>query len=184
MKNKTLLTLIIYSIAINLAFATSCVLLALCGRKQPYIAIFITLFMFAYHADIRHLISAITTLFKSKINIDCKIFSVSEREFIFLNKLKVKKWKDKFVTLYKDQFKINQNIDIVLKNNIHAEICHWICFFAGLFAILFGYLLSANELWIYIITSILASFLLDLPPILIQRFNRFRLQKIKNWRNK
>ena len=184
--NKTLVTFIICSIIINALFAISAVLLSVFGYKQPYIALFITFFMFAYHVDIRIIIGAIVSCFKSKINVDKALFIVSKREFHLLVFFKVKHWKDRFATLHKDQFVFEKN-DIVslLKNNINAEIVHHICFFVGFIAIALGYLISPDELLVYVITSALASFLLDLPPIMIQRYNRYRLQNIKNMqRNK
>ena len=181
MKNKTLHNLIVVCCVINLLFAVSGILVAVYD-KQPFVAIFITMFMFAYHADVRVVIGAVTNkLVKSRINVDKKCYTVSKKEFDFLSKLDVKKWKDKFVTLFSDQFTVStNNIENVLKNNINAEITHHLCFAMGLLAIPLGWLISAEELWLYVATAVVASLALDLPPILIQRYNRFRLLKIKN----
>ena len=183
MKNKTLYNLIAISCLINILFAVSIILIVVCGYNQPWTAIFITLFMFAYHADIRILIGIVTNnLFKNKINIDKKCYKISTGEFTVLNKLGVKKWKSKFITMFKSQFEVAGFADIegVLRNNINAEITHHLCFVFGLLAVLFGWMISAEELWLYVITSVVASLALDLPPILIQRYNRYRLLKIKN----
>lgn len=184
MKNKTLLSFIIFSIVINILFIVS-VILKLVYNGQPYTAIFITLFMFVYHIDIRIIIGFIVSLFKSKINIKSKAFIISKKEFTLLEKMGVKKLNKHIITMYKNQFILSNNcdshcIEIILKNNINAEIVHRVCFLIGLFAILFGYLLSSEELLIYVITSLLASFFFDLPSILLERYNRHRLQKIFN----
>ena len=184
MKNKTLLSFIIFSIVINILFIVSAVL-KLVYNGQPYTAIFITLFMFVYHIDIRVIIGFIVSLFKSKINIKSKAFIISKKEFTLLEKMGVKKLNKHIITMYKNQFILSNScdshcIEIILKNNINAEIVHRLCFILGLFAILFGYFLSNDEILIYILTSILASVLFDLPSILLERYNRHRLQKIFN----
>lgn len=183
MKNKTLFVGAIIAIIVNLIFLVCAVLFAVHGYKLPYVALFITSLMFAYHIDVRILIGAIFTLTKRKIDVSKKVFMVKENEFKFLSKLGVKNWKDKFIAWDKSQFVLKDTrdknqIEKVLKNNICAEVIHWVSFFAGFFAILIGGLISIDELWLYIITAVLTSLLVDLPPILIQRFNRFRLQKI------
>ncbi len=185
MKNKTLLQVIIISAIINVSFIVSAILFAIYDCTQPYVAIFITLFMFAYHADIRLLVGLIISIFKKWINVDRDCFVISLKEYKRLDKLKIKKWKEHVLTLYKNQFVMQGNmskerVETILKNNINAEITHWVCFFVSFLAILFGYLLSPEEIWIYIATSIVCSLLLDLPFILIQRYNRYRLLKIKN----
>lgn len=118
-----------------------------------------------------------------------KTYKISKKEFNFLNRLGVKKWKDSFVAWDKKQFVIKdlrnrENLEIVLRNNISAEIIHWICFIASFFSILFGCLMSLSEWWIYLVTAIVVPLLIDLPPILIQRFNRFRLQKFFSMQSK
>lgn len=183
MKNKTLFVGAIIAIIVNLVFLLCGVLFAVCGYKSPYVALFITSLMFAYHTDVRILIGAIFTLTKRKINVNKKVFVVRESEFKFLSKLGVKNWKDRFIAWDKSQFVLKDTrdknqIEKVLKNNICAEVIHWVSFFVGFFAILIGCLISIDELWLYIITAVLTSLFADLPPILIQRYNRFRLQKI------
>ena len=183
MKNKTLFIGVVIAIIVNIIFLVCGVLFAVCGYRSPYVALFITSLMFAYHTDVRILIGTFFTLTKSKINVNKKIFEIKENEFAFLSKLGVKRWKDNFIALYKNQFILKSTrdknqIEKVLKNNIWAEIVHWVGFFVGFFAILIGCLISVDELWLYIITAVLTSLLVDLPPILIQRYNRFRLQKI------
>ena len=185
MKNKTLINGIIIVVVVNLLFLTSLFLCLSLGFGSWQFSIFITLFMFAYHFDMRIIIGLFFTFFvRKKINTNSKIFDVSEKEFNFLQKLGVKKWKDRIITLYKNSFtlegdKDKNKIEIVLKNNINAEIIHWVCFFAGFFAIVLGCVLSADEWYIYVITATLASLLADLPSILVQRFNRLRLKRIR-----
>ena len=183
MKNKTLLVGLIIAIILNLFLVAGIILCCIFGITMPYSTILIIAFMFAYHCDVRILIAEIFTAFcKKRVNIFKKTYKISEKEFNFLTKLGVKKWKDGFVAWDKRQFIIKdlrnrENLELVLRNNISAEIIHWICFVASFLSILFGCLLSLSEWWIYLITAIVVPVLIDLPPILIQRFNRFRLQK-------
>ena len=167
MKNKTLRNGIILVLVVNLLFLASIILCLNLGFTSWQFSVFITIFMFAYHFDIRIIIGTIFTLFvRNNINVKSKVFAVSEKEYKFLSSLGIKKWKDKIITLYKNFFTMsgkcdNAKLDYVLKNNINAEIIHWCCFFAGLFAILFGCMLSVSEWYIYVITSVLTSFFAD-----------------------
>ena len=157
-------------------------MISIFGYVQPYVALFITSLMFVYHCDIRIFIGYIANIFKNKININNKCFNISKREYDILEKLKIKKWKDKYFTLYKNQFTITKidkiKIEEVIKNNINAEIVHKLCIIFGLLAIAIGSMISIDEILIYTLTSIFTCLCLDLPPILIQRYNRYRLQKI------
>ena len=190
MKNKSFLAGLIITIILNLFFLTGIILCCIFGFTMPYSTILITAFMFAYHCDIRILIAEIFTVFcKKRVNLSKKTYKISKKEFNFLNRLGVKKWKDSFVAWDKKQFVIKdlrnrENLEIVLRNNISAEIIHWICFAASFFSILFGCLMSLSEWWIYLVTAIVVPLLIDLPPILIQRFNRFRLQKFFSMQSK
>lgn len=190
MKNKSFLAGLIITIILNLFFLTGIILCCIFGFTMPYSTILITAFMFAYHCDIRILIAEIfTVFFKKRVNLSKKTYKISKKEFNFLNRLGVKKWKDGFVAWDKRQFIIKdlrnrENLEIVLRNNISAEIIHWICFIASFFSILFGCLMSLSEWWIYLVTAIVVPLLIDLPPILIQRFNRFRLQKFFSMQSK
>lgn len=190
MKNKSFLAGLIITIILNLFFLTGIILCCIFGFTMPYSTILITGFMFAYHCDIRILIAEIfTVFFKKRVNLSKKTYKISKKEFNFLNRLGVKKWKDSFVAWDKKQFVIKdlrnrENLEIVLRNNISAEIIHWICFIASFFSILFGCLMSLSEWWIYLVTAIVVPLLIDLPPILIQRFNRFRLQKFFSMQSK
>ena len=166
----------------NLAFILFLILCLVLDQKQPYLALFITFLMFAYHIDIRLLIGLTVSSFKRKIDVEKKSHRISESEFKRLDKLKVKKWKDRCPTLFKGQFALKggEAINEVILNSINAEIVHWFCFFLGFGAIPLGCLLSLDELWLYLLTSLLTSFFLDLPFVLIQRYNRYRLYSVKD----
>ncbi len=183
--SKSLKVGIIIASVVNALFLASLFVCVGLGYEEPQFSIFITLLMFAFHTDIRILIGSIFTLFfKKKLNINKKCFKVGEKEYRFLVKLGVKKWKDKFVAWNRKQFVIGRRdnlshgVERALRNNISAEIIHHICFFAGFLAIWIGCTISISSWWIFLLTAILASFICDLPPIMIQRYNRYRLQRV------
>lgn len=185
--SKSLKVGIVVACVVNALFLASLFVCIGLGYDEPQFSIFITLLMFAFHIDIRILIGGFFTLVcKKAINVNKKCFKVGEREYRFLTKLGVKKWKDKFVAWDRRQFVIGDRENLqsgvasVLRNNISAEIIHHICFFAGFLSIWLGCAISISTWWVYLLTAILASFLCDLPPILIQRYNRYRLQRISS----
>lgn len=182
MKNKTLLFCLIAAIAVNIVFAISAALLLAMGKVQPFLALFITSLMFAYHIDIRLLSGLLITPFKKRIRIDKKCHQISKAEFARLDKIRVKRWKDRYPTLFKGQFALtnDNSIDEIIRNNINSERVHWACCVLGMGAIPLGCVFSSDELWIYLATSLLSSFLLDLPLVLIQRYNRHRLYALRN----
>lgn len=180
---KELKSAIILTICLNIALACSGVAVAIWGWASPQLAIFITLFMFAYHTDVRIFIGLLfAKKLKYKIHVESKAFVVKKSEYNFLSRMGVKRWKDRFWAWDRSLFVLqkldNERMAVVLQNNISAELTHWVCAFVGLLAIPFGLLLSMEEWAIYVITSVLTSLFADFPPICIQRFNRYRLQQI------
>lgn len=172
------------TIIVNFIFLISIILCLVFNFVNPYFSIFITFLLFSFHMDYRIIVGLTFSKFKNRIDINKDIYKISNKEFKFLNFLKVKSWKDRFIALDKRLFIIKtinkENVSYVLKNNISAEIIHWFCFFFGFVSILIGCLISLQEWYIYLLTAIIASFVVDLPPILIQRYNRYRILKIKD----
>ncbi len=68
------------SAIINLSLILCCIF----GFSGAYIAIFITLLMFAYYIDARLLIGLFgLTIFRKRVNIESKIFHVSDSDYKF-----------------------------------------------------------------------------------------------------
>lgn len=180
---KNLFYLLVYAVCINIILVVTYYLYKH-FNNQPYIAIFVTICMIASHSNIRIIIGLIVPLFVSRHNIDAKIHRVSNLEYKFLTKLGVKRYKDKYFAYDRSQFVIaninKESIEVALRNNINAELVHILCFLFSTLSILFGYLLSKDELIIYIITFIIAAVFIDIIPITIQRYNRYRLLKINS----
>lgn len=183
-KNKVIFNGIIIIIIINLLLISDIVACCVLGWQGVWFALFVTLLMFAYHFDTRAIIGVIFTKFvRPHINVNRKLWSISDKEFARLNRLRVKAWKDRYITIDKSQFVVGfcKNdilIESALKYNISAEIIHWTCFFVGFLSIPIGLVISSSEWYIYVVTAVFASLFCDFLPILIQRYNRYRLNRI------
>ena len=95
MKNKTVIIGIIFTIILNIAFLACITAGVLRGFGEPLFTIFITLVIFVYHVDVRIVIGfVVTKFFKQKLNINSKKYLIGTKEYRFLDKLKVKYWKD------------------------------------------------------------------------------------------
>lgn len=115
---------------------------------------------------------------------NAKVYSVSAGETNFLNKIKVKSWKDKIPNIAKIKFNnLPTNIDPkdpnfvkkLISESCYAESLHISCILAALIALLCiiktRWFLTMG-LPIAIVYSIF-----NVPSILVQRFNRPRLKK-------
>ena len=182
MKKGTLVFYIALASAVNAAFLAFFVLVLCLGNEQPYLALFITFLMLAYHLNVRLFIGAFADLFKNRIDVDKPRHRISEDEFKRLETLKVKKWKKLFPALSPEQFALDESNEVgsIIRSCINAERIHWLCFFLGLGAIPLGCAVSLSEWWLYLTISLLASLLIELPLILIQRYNRYRLYRLKD----
>ena len=133
----------------------------------------------AYHFTMRLFVGySINYFFDNKVNYNRKWFKVSDFEMKLYQILKVKKWKAKMPTYAPETFDLTKHsLDEILMTMCQAEIVHEIIVlfsFVPLFAIiLFG------SAWAFIITSILSA-AFDLMFVIIQRFNRNRIIRIKS----
>lgn len=131
------------------------------------------------------LITSLPHNFKAKI-FGSRFFSVSDAEMRFYRKIRLNYWKDK-LPQYNDRFDkrhLKQNPDLnyietyITETKI-AETVHYTIGVLGYFSVLFMFFSENRSFWavvyILIATLILA---LNLPFALIQRYNRFRLEKV------
>lgn len=108
-------------------------------------------------------------------------FSVSKKERKFLDKLKVKAWKDKIPEMGrflcnfdKTKVKDNPTSDYVLTflhETTMAEAMHFMSIFAGFLLLL----IPIPNVQISILFVVLVNALLQIPPVLVQRYNRPKL---------
>lgn len=122
------------------------------------------------------------TLSKKKMNYRSKWFSKKAFEIDFYKKIKIKKWKNKLPTYYPEDFSVKRHTMEELRQTMCiSEIGHEtmvvFSYLPLLFSILFG------EFYVFLITSFLAGGI-DFVFVMVQRYNRFRLESILERREK
>ena len=116
-----------------------------------------------------------------------RIFLVSEREKKFYEKLGIRKWKDKVPEMGQVcDFKKNKiasteqkYIEKFLAETCYAEIIHISMILIGFLIIPIIYFFNAGYFWNFSFPLIIINIYLNLPPILIQRYTRPKLIKLK-----
>lgn len=172
----TIAMLTVYSLTIPLAVCTNIFSLteALCGPM--IINAFVLIFM--------GIITLILRIFvpTKAWNYNSKLFRVSKKEFEFLKKLKVKKWKDKVPEMGKTggfpkdkvrSFEIKY-LERFLQETCFAELMHAI---ASITPFLTLFFVKTTSL-IYVLPILIINFVLHILPCIIQRYVRFKLAKI------
>lgn len=131
-------------------------------------------FMIVYHFSLRLLEGVITS--KLKINRHSFWFSEKPFEKKLYRLLLVRKWRDRVLTYDPDAFsRTKHSWDEIADAMTKAELDHWINEAISLTSILFS-LLWGNA-WIFIISAVCAM-LFDAQFIVLQRFNRPKVEKI------
>ena len=139
--------------------------------------------VFAIDAIIATIVHAVP---ERKINPFAKVFKVSKKECAFYNKLAIKKWKDvipecgKFLCHFSKTSVQNPNSnEYVLKflrETCYAGVMHFISIFLGFVPLAF----MPQKLTI-VLPIAMVNALLQLLPVLVQRYNRERLTTLYNF---
>jgi len=118
-------------------------------------------------------------LYKNK-----RFFTVSQKEILFYKKIGLPKWKDKLPQYNKDFNKRNlshelskEYIESFITATCQAEIIHYIIIPLGYFSVFFALLTTHREYWVFILIATFIG-MCNLVFSLIQRYNRFRLEKL------
>ena len=133
------------------------------------------------------LISTIARLMPAKCaDYTKKVFVVSAKEKKFYEKLKIRLWKDKipeighFTGFRKNKLVDPQSVEYVdrfLLESCYGEIGHFFSLFFG-FTVLFLYPLS--DVWFALgIPIAIVNFFLNLPSLLVLRYNSYKLVVLK-----
>ncbi len=139
-------------------------------------ALAITLLTVAFHLDSRLIIGAIISKFKNKINYNSKYYKTRKLENKIYKILKVKKWKSKVGTFDTDEFNLEKNtMEDILINMCNSEKIHTINIFISYIPL--SFIIWFGQPYAFIVTSIFAS-LYDLLFVMVQRYNRPRIEKI------
>lgn len=172
----TIAMLAVYSLTIPLAVCTNIFSLteALCG---PMI---VNAFVLAFMGVLTLMLRTIVPI--KAWNYNSKMFKVGKKEFAFLKKLKVKKWKDKVPEMGKTggfpkdkvrSFEIKY-LERFLQETCFAEFMHAI---AGTFPFLSLIFVRTTSL-IYVLPIFITNLVLHILPCIIQRYVRFKLAKV------
>ena len=115
-----------------------------------------------------------------------KVYQVSAKEKKFYEKLKIRLWKDKipeighFTGFRKNKLAEPQSIEYVdrfLLESCYGEIGHFFALFLG-FTVLFLYPLS--DVWFALAIPVaIVNFFLNLPSLLVLRYNSYKLVVLK-----
>ena len=151
-------------------------------ENNIFLWIGITAFTITYHFWGRIILGNISKLFKKYINYNQWWFKEKRFEKNLYEILRVKKWKGKALTYNPEQFDLKTNsLDQIANTMVKSEIDHWINEVISISTMFFG--LIWGETWIFVITA-LAAMIFDGQFIVIQRYNRPRVLKILERRNK
>ena len=152
------------------------------AENNIFLWIGITAFTITYHFWGRIILGNISKLFKKYINYNQWWFKEKWFEKKLYEILRVKKWKGKALTYNPEQFDLKTNsLDQIANTMVKSEIDHWINEVISISTMFFG--LIWGETWIFVITA-LAAMIFDGQFIVIQRYNRPRVLKILERRNK
>lgn len=151
--------------------------------SDTVIAILVAFSFVGYHATYRALVGVVIGKFRPIFNLNSPLFIIDPMEMPLYDKLRVKDWKEKapawnmthFMLSMKDVRDINK-VGRVVRYNISAEITHHCNFYLSLFGTLFCLFKGMQQFWyVFAIVSLLIGIFGDVPFIMIQRYNRFRL---------
>lgn len=152
-------------------------------KNEMMIPFAVTFGTIAYHFIIRLVVGTLyDAIMKNKADYTKKWYCVNDFEMKLYQKLKVKKWKNKLPTYDMDVFDVSKHSwDEILQATCQSELVHEtnvIISFVPLIASLwFG------SFGVFLITSILSA-AFDMVFVIMQRFNRSRILKMKEKRIK
>ena len=167
--------------AISLLLTICCFVLYRIRNYRFLVPFTITFGTTAYHFIIRLMVGVvIDSIMHNKANYHKKWYHVREFEMKLYQKMKVKKWKNKMPTYNADTFDISKHSwDEIIQATCQAELVHEI-------NVIFSFLPIFASIWfdsfgVFLITSALGA-AFDLMFVMMQRFNRTRILKIKQKR--
>ena len=142
----------------------------------------ITAFTIMYHFWVRIIMGNVSKLFKKHIHYKQGWFQEKAFEKKLYKFLRVKEWKDKALTYNPESFSLKEHsLEEIASTMAKSEVDHWINEVISLSTILFA--IPWGKLWLFTITAI-AAMIFDSQFIIIQRYNRPRIVKILERREK
>ena len=185
-KSFVVLYLVPFACIVDIGIIIAAIYGSLSGFSYPVMVVLTTLAFIGFHGSYRMVVAKIVSYFRPKFNLDNKIYRVDEDEIPFYDFFKVKLWKDVVPAWNKTNFMLSikdikdiDKVSKVLRFNLSAEITHHVNFYLSLFGTLFCLCKGMQPWWwSFGIVSLLLGVFGDLPFIMIQRYNRFRVYPI------
>lgn len=149
-----------------------------------YIDIIMTISNIIFWIILNFFIVYLVNKYSDFIDFNKEFYTVNKREIIFYNKMNIKKWKDKFpqfnIYFDKNYLKSIRHIDLFILDTKMVGLSHFLTGCFGLTSLLFVYFLRNPMKYIklFIIIAIVM-FFVQMPFIMIQRYNRFRLIRLR-----
>lgn len=142
----------------------------------------ITAFTIMYHFWVRIIMGNVSKLFKKHINYKQRWFKERKFEKTLYKLLNVKKWKDRAFTYNPGDFSVkDRSLEDIANTMAKSEIDHWINEAISISTMFFGFIWGKTL--IFVITA-LCAMIFDGQFIVIQRYNRPRIVKLIERKNK
>ena len=146
-------------------------------KNEIILLIGIVTFTIMYHFWVRIIMGNVSKLFKKHINYKQAFFQEKKFEKGLYNFLCVKEWKGKALTYNPEAFSLKDNsLEEIANTMIKSEVDHWINELISVTTIFFS-VIWPNLFWAFLISAIVAM-IFDSQFIIIQRYNRPRVIKI------
>lgn len=151
-----------------------------------YFNIIMTLSNIIFWITLHFFMGYMVNKYKDFIDFNRDFYTVNEREIKFYNHMKIRKWKDKLpqFNYYFDkshlQSKSIKYIDLFILDTKIAGLSHLMVGCFGFTSLLFIYFVSDPMKYIKLFMIIaIVMFFVQIPFIMIQRYNRFRLIRFR-----
>lgn len=152
-------------------------------NKSIYLTLAISFGTTAYHFIMRLVIGCIINwIMHNKANYNNNYFKTKKLEQKIYKLIKVKKWKDKMPTYNPDFYSTEKHsLEEIAMVTCQAEIVHELIIIFSFVPVLFT--LWFDSFWVFMITSIISA-LIDTLFVIMQRYNRPRIIKLINLKNR
>ena len=172
-------------IAICLVTSITCFILYY-GNHTENLAVLYTgvvTFTIMYHFWVRIILGNVSKLFRKHIHYDQWWFKEHRFEKPLYKLLRVKKWKDKAFTYNPGDFDLKEkSLDSIANIMAKSEVDHWINEAISVSTMFFSFIWP--KLTLAFIISAIAAMIFDSQFIIIQRYNRPRILKALERKNK
>lgn len=173
----TIRIMIVFDAVLVLLTALFFVLQRICGGGW-LLSVYVTLLTITYHFVMRILVGQVITIrYRNRaFRLDSPGFRIHPWEPELYRILRVKTWKRKLITARPEQFDLRAcTPEELLHHTAQAELVHRIIMPLSFVPLLL--IIPYGTAPVFVITSV-AACLIDLPFVMIQRYNRPRVEKM------